>query len=463
MRDQGFIGIGRQEMGRQLLFLLAMVFVISGCDPWDPGDDDGPPGDDDIADDDAADDDAADDDAVDDDTESDDDTGDDDSESDDDTGDDDSGDDDDTVPADFDGDGTPDGTDCDDNNPDLNHMDHDGDFWTSCDGDCDDYDPMLDPADWDNDGYSTCDGDCDDADAAANPGLLEDAGDGIDNNCDGQVDEPTICDCPSTPSWAAAMDVCLGLASETTFSSGAQIGLLDSYGSAIAPQNGCLLLAMHTGTLHEDPAQMGDQFNNGINEWDYTGASVVCGQPTSPGNDTKYDMAQVDLRLQVPASVNSFSVDFFFASSEYEEWVCTDFNDTFEMFLESSALDPVAFPDHDGDGVPEGNIAFDANGLPITVNNNYFVVTDCITMNNLTGFSGQGFTGITGTPCYGNNGSTNDAGATGWLTTTSPVTPGENITLRFSIWDEGDGIYDSVVFIDNFQWHLAPQGDPDTN
>jgi len=43
------------------------------------------------------------------------------------------------------------------------------------------------------------------------------------------------------------------------------------------------------------------------------------------------------------------------------------------------------------------------------------------------------------------------------------VTPGETITLRFSIWDEGDGIYDSMVFIDNFYWATQVVTDPETD
>ena len=53
--------------------------------------------------------------------------------------------------------------------------------------------------------------------------------------------------------------------------------------------------------------------------------------------------------------------------------------------------------------------------------------------------TGTGYEGATG-------------GGTGWLTTTAPVTPGETITLRFIVWDEGDHIYDSATLIDNFRW-----------
>jgi hypothetical protein len=43
-------------------------------------------------------------------------------------------------------------------------------------------------------------------------------------------------------------------------------------------------------------------------------------------------------------------------------------------------------------------------------------------------------------------------GSTGWLTTTAPVNPGEEITLHFSIWDTGDHAWDSTVLMDNFRW-----------
>ncbi len=42
--------------------------------------------------------------------------------------------------------------------------------------------------DLDCDDYSTDGGDCDDYDAAVNPGVAEDCGDGIDNDCDGDID-----------------------------------------------------------------------------------------------------------------------------------------------------------------------------------------------------------------------------------------------------------------------------------
>jgi hypothetical protein len=67
-------------------------------------------------------------------------------------------------------------------------QDHDGDRIEGGGGaDCDDEDPEVNSDDDDGDGYHPCDGDCDDDDASIHPGVFE-LHDGVDNNCDGDVD-----------------------------------------------------------------------------------------------------------------------------------------------------------------------------------------------------------------------------------------------------------------------------------
>ena len=81
------------------------------------------------------------------------------------------------------------GEDCDDGNANLTPGDDDGDGITSCDGDCDDTNANVAPGtDFDNDGFQGCSDDCDDTDGNINP-IAAESCNGVDDNCDGQVDE----------------------------------------------------------------------------------------------------------------------------------------------------------------------------------------------------------------------------------------------------------------------------------
>ncbi len=102
------------------------------------------------------------------------------------------------------------GNDCEQGEPAL--FDADGDGVTTCAGDCNDRDAEIRPgavelpdgldndcdaladegttrSDDDGDGLSEDDGDCDDANAAVSPGAAEVEGNGIDDDCDGTVDD----------------------------------------------------------------------------------------------------------------------------------------------------------------------------------------------------------------------------------------------------------------------------------
>ncbi|MFZ8804455.1 MAG: putative metal-binding motif-containing protein, partial [Candidatus Calescibacterium sp.] len=124
------------------------------------------------------------------------------------------------LSCDFDKDGFEDlrcgGDDCNDFNRDINPKAFDG-----CDGIDNDCDGLIDEGNCDNmppgscgplpldykvctcgdadgDGYrnSFCGGnDCNDLDPFINPGMVDYCGDGIDQDCDGLVDEDTTCDC----------------------------------------------------------------------------------------------------------------------------------------------------------------------------------------------------------------------------------------------------------------------------
>ncbi|HVR61250.1 MAG TPA: MopE-related protein, partial [Polyangia bacterium] len=91
------------------------------------------------------------------------------------------------VPVDADKDGYPAGIDCNDNDPAI----HPGAVEICGDGidqNCDGQDLGVADCDADGDRFTINQGDCDDNNAAINPGAVERC-DGIDNNCNGQVDE----------------------------------------------------------------------------------------------------------------------------------------------------------------------------------------------------------------------------------------------------------------------------------
>ena len=112
--------------------------------------------------------------------------------------------------VDRDGDGWIAPLDCDDTHPRVNpgaeerwydgvdqdcsggsdfDQDGDGDPRLGSGGtDCDDSDPTVDGLDHDGDGVSACDADCDDRDPAVAPGAPVVCGDGVDNDCDGASD-----------------------------------------------------------------------------------------------------------------------------------------------------------------------------------------------------------------------------------------------------------------------------------
>ncbi|MEK7529613.1 MAG: putative metal-binding motif-containing protein, partial [Patescibacteria group bacterium] len=71
--------------------------------------------------------------------------------------------------------------------------DGDEDGLSSCEGDCDDNNDLLNADDADGDGVSSCEGDCNDLEDGESPDN-EESCDGLDNDCDGSVDEGTLSD-----------------------------------------------------------------------------------------------------------------------------------------------------------------------------------------------------------------------------------------------------------------------------
>ncbi|MFH2009559.1 MAG: MopE-related protein [bacterium] len=352
-------------------------------------------------------------------------------------------------------------------------QDNDGDGFSEAQGDCDDANPNIHPAmpencsngiddncngltdmaetqDVDGDGSPVCHPnpalvDCDDNDPERTPLFAEVPGDGIDNNCNGQVDEAPNCDC-SASNEAEAMDLCdaVSLSISYTGSANAHGYRVNNNYGAIDPNLGCGYAGLSSGPVWSTAPQTGT--NLGAAAANPTGGPWNCFACTIPGgttwehmgpsgcceNETVNDVGTITFTIGVPMNVQGFSFDFIFLSAEYPEWVHTNYNDTFYAILNTSALPQTQ------------NISFDINGQPLTVNNGWFETPPAWSQS------------IAGTG-YDTTGS-----ASGWLTTTSPCTPGETMTLTFWIHDEGDSIYDSAVVLDNWQWEFQPVSGPST-
>jgi Divergent InlB B-repeat domain len=147
--------------------------------------------------------------------------------------------------------------------------------------------------------------------------------------------------------------------------------------------------------------------------------------------DNDFDVTVLQVNLNVPANVNCMTVDFRFLSEEYPEFVGGSVNDAFVAELDTSnwttdsATAEVTAPN---------NFAFDQNGNPITVN-----AAGAATMT-----AGDAI------------GTTYD-GATPLLAASTPVSSGAH-SLYLSIFDQGDDIYDSAVFLDNVRFSNRPAG-----
>jgi hypothetical protein len=351
--------------------------------------------------------------------------------------------------------------------------------------------PGCDPSnnqpsdDKDHDGYTVSAGDCNDCNPSINPGAIQIPNDPTDYSCNGQPGVVPSCSpmnrANDPTSLAQAMDQC-----DPRFFKGAMLlgpsdakarKVLGNFG-ILMPRAGSNFTLISSGIAgdkndpdfdkmnEEDPGTDFGSGNTAPHPYPNIMPNPMCSgamgaMSSEPG--TVNDYVELVLKLKAPTNVNSFSFDFQFFSAEYPVYVCTEFNDEFLVLQESN-----------GEFQQATNIAFDMQKNPVTVNNGFFTVctndtskpytqhcTQPVSDINGTGFedSPGGGISIPGLPVPGNI----PGGSTGWLTTTSPVTPGEDVVLHFIIFDEGDHILDSAALIDNFRWGTSVVSGPSTN
>ncbi len=141
------------------------------------------------------------------------------------------------------------------------------------------------------------------------------------------------------------------------------------------------------------------------------------------------DVVIMRIDMRVPKGANCLSFDFRFLSEEYPEFVGDLYNDAF--IAELGRSDWSAGTKDDPEIKAPGNFARDAQGNPIRLNK--------VGAATMTAARAKG---------------TTYDGATRKLRASTAVKPG-NRRLYLSIFDQGDRIYDSAVFLDNLRTSKA--------
>lgn len=363
-----------------------------------------------------------------------------------------------------------------------------------------------DSLDVDGDGWTRCEGDCCDTEAECahptqvNPGAFELNGNGVDDDCDPATVTSDTCDTAlasnptSTTDYARALDLCAFTTQSPAQPSQRKWGVISaqlkrasgsgtpavvssairsSFGGTL-PQLGSSFVVLSTGSAaasgQTDPASVAPQpgLDNGVSstppaDWLAANGNSIALAPgcPHPATATVYDPVMLELKVRVPTNAGGFSARFNFFTSEYPEWVCSQYNDVFVALLDSIAAGNPADKNLAAFTTP-GNARYLVSPSLASGNPGYF--TQCT--NGATG-CGSGAVAGSATTCVGTDGlvgtgfdtvatgcGTNNlaGGATGWWTIEGNVVPGEVATLRFVIWDTTDGTLDSTVVLDGFEW-----------
>ncbi|MFM2162126.1 MAG: hypothetical protein RLZZ383_1638 [Pseudomonadota bacterium] len=327
----------------------------------------------------------------------------------------------------------------------------------ACDGVDDDCDGAVDNApDPDGDGFTVCDGDCcEDVGTCPRPGrvnpssveLPTPAGEvAVDDDCDGQVDEPATCDVgfalndPDPFSAAAALGLCgeVGLAQAAWTGAdgralvpGEMMGITTSFGAFSTPREGPSILVLSTGRARDatQPGACGTATCD--DHRGFAPPGFPQGAPGCPVATSIEDDVALQVTLDVPANAEGLAFDYRFFTFDFPESVCTQFADEFAAMLNPAPR-----------GAVNADIARDAFGNPVSANT--FLEHCLLCQNGTAELQGTGFDVW------------DTGGATSWRTVSAPVTPGSRVNLRLALWDSFDGQSDSTILLDHFRWLGAP-------
>ncbi|AKV03479.1 hypothetical protein AKJ09_10142 [Labilithrix luteola] len=323
--------------------------------------------------------------------------------------------------------------------------------------------------DYDGDGY-TGKNDCNECDPNVNAGAFDVPGNGIDEDCNGTPDdELTACDdgldiAGTAMEGAKAIGLCKEATDDQmwgvikaewvlpdgkTQKQPLSQGILSQFG-VNAAQAGGSMLAISSGSARApgDPGYHEPGDKTGFGGWDkgytcgtpdgYPKESASCSGSGGGSFDKAHDGAALRVKIRVPSNAKSFKFQQNFFTFEFPDFICSTFNDFFVTMMDPAPS-----------GLPDGNIAFDQDTNPISVNNSLLQVCSAQEAGGKDFSCPLGDSSLSGTGFEGH-------AATGWLTTTTPVDDvrGKEITLTWAVWDQGDGRLDSTALIDDFTWSV---------
>ncbi len=322
---------------------------------------------------------------------------------------------------------------------------------------------VVSPGDHDGDGFDN-EIDCDDCSPQINPGAYDFPGNGIDEDCDG-VDDRACDDSRLSIEPGSALEAAraIGLCQPATEAgrgwgvlsarfttadgvgepADGQVGVLPGLG-VNRPFDGEAVLALSTSLARDPPDASSFCRNHGQTGGFPPGFPVEARACPGVVSGTPWDPVALEVRLRVPTNVRGLAFASAFFTHEYPDFVCSPFNDVFAVFQERAT------------GLE--NIVFDSEGSPITVNTVLLSVCrphthddrDFPCVQGSESLEGTGFD--VGCPFFDRRIRSQAGASTGCLETLSRAAPGSITTLRFALWDSGDGELDSLALIDGFGW-----------
>jgi hypothetical protein len=185
-----------------------------------------------------------------------------------------------------------------------------------------------------------------------------------------------------------------------------------------------------------------------------------------------YDGMEWRLAMVAPEGAKAFRFKYVFFSEEYDDFISTQYNDKFYVLLEAGSTNEGAMTLINFTACREPDAYWDFICAPdypgceedekycyIAINSAF---SDCCWYDGCPdGYSSTVGTDITGTGFECASDMTTDGdltgSSTGWLQTSWPIEGGEMFSLTFHIHDTGDGVLDSEVLLDAFEFLKDPE------